>query len=303
MQYRYVLTAACVGSLALAALSCSSSDGIAADSVDATDEAGQDGTDGASAEPDTLGDQRDEPLTCDAAARGYVATTVADIVYNGQAADIDIQYQATGCAAGLSLQLSIDGGCRLSIEADGSTGAWELVNASFRGDSSCSASWPAEYVGDFTARLDESTAAISAAPANLGNTSCVDGDIELAGRLRFDRAGTETTFDLFLNGLSVSGLLATTEITGSCPTPPTECAAGETCGRDTWGYKCGECQAGERCTAGTCELDGCPDLEPRGTDQGTYLTDLVVYECDDGEVRLHDMCGNPAGMFYLLAGW
>ena len=302
MQFRYLVTAIYIA-LTLITPSCSSSDGAADGSIDSTDEAGQDGTDGASAAQDTSGNQRDEPLTCDAAARGYAATTIADLVYNGQAADVDIQHQVSGCAAGLSLQLSIDGGCRLSIEADGSTGTWELVNASFRGDSSCGASWPAEYVGDFTARRDESTAAIIVAPPDLGNTSCVDGDIELAGRLRFDGADSEATFDLFLNGLSVSGLLATTEITGSCPTPPPECADGETCGRDPWGYKCGECQAGERCTAGTCELDGCPELEPRGTDQGTYLTDLVVYDCDDNEVNLHDMCSNPAGMFYLLAGW
>lgn len=236
-------------------------------------------------------------------ARGYVSSTVADIIYNGQSATAEVRGTPGQCATSLSVTMNIDGGCELSLEAESDSGAWALTSGSFTADANCGSAWPSDFYGEFPALTNESTAGVLTADTIISTDACGTSEFYLAGRLRFASKDTDTTFDLFLNGLSLKGQIEISESDGACPQIPSECEGGESCGRDLWGFQCGTCDSTEICTDGACEMNGCPDLEPLGTNQGNYLTDVEVYDCDGEAVALHDLCGQKAGMFYLLAGW
>jgi len=238
---------------------------------------------------------------CATTPAGVLVTSAGNVAYDGGSATSSGKYlEAEGCLTELTLGFAKGESCPLSLTLREKDGAWSLAAGSFTVDDSCGLDGIAK--GEYTLSADGGTAALSEAPSATGSEECVSADkIALMGQGDFVNGGQ--TLTLTLDQLALSGETATEVAeSGSCPSLAIACED-IACGNDEYGNRCGACELGYVCDVGECKVEGCPPVGPYGTNPYKTLTDLEIFDCDGNPVRLHELCGAPAGFFNLLAGW
>ena len=184
-------------------------------------------------------------------------------------------------------------------------GQWQVVSGGITG--ACDA------LGDFAGLAfneGASTFGLTSGPSAEASeeAECVGGaDVDMVGRLLFG-----TTVDapaIILSGVKLSGDIysslvdASSDVAGgSCGTAPEICVD-QGCGSDAYGVSCGACEDGFACIEGNCAVWNCPPEAPFGTQVGDLLHPFEYQDCDGNWHSLHDLCGQPAALFNLLAGY
>jgi hypothetical protein len=143
------------------------------------------------------------------------------------------------------------------------------VAASFAGDSACGASWPADLHGAATFNPDYSFAGVGGAVEVNDSKDCAGGTLKLSGRLRFTTDKGKAIY-LYLDAVTLAGVKAIAGTSADCPAEFTH---------------------------------SCPQPGPFGTELGSTLKDVKLFDCEMNEVYFKDLCGTPATLINLFAAW
>ncbi len=291
-----------------------------ADGTDATDGAdgvadGADGTDAADSAVD--GTDLTEPA-CQlkgTRARGLVTTSVGYVVYDGQSVGVRSGHdKAKGCVNTLGLDLTIGGGCKLTLDYTTLAGAWVLDKASLEGDIGCGDFWKPED----TLVFETDTFDSDYAPTSLSGIARVEAassadacspteKITLLGKVQLKHAGQAKGEDRYmtidLNGLTVEGAFSSkTSTLSGCPVDAATCV-GLTCGPDYFSVDCGSCGKGTTCIGGTCVEGGCKEDAPGNAVVGMNVGEQVYTDENGAAFSLHSLCGAPAVWMIRTAHW
>jgi hypothetical protein len=273
----------------------SSSDGNATSNSQVTDNQTND---------NGTGDSGSEGLTCDLTSIPSVDTSLGLLQYETFPQINTTKLSGDGCLTSLSLILEQEDGCRLDLILDGSQGAWNVAAGSLGVDASCGLDISDSHqMGNYLLDNGASTGALVEPPtSDSDDTACFDAaELSLIGLVLLKNGDQEIEIDL--SSIHLAGdVLGEAIAAGSCPEAVTPCE-NVGCGGDAYGTSCGGCASGYACVSSECVVWNCPPEGPFGTHPGESLTDVVLWDCDENEYHLHDLCGADVAYFNLLAGW
>lgn len=228
------------------------------------------------------------------AVSGTLRVGENDISLDG--ASVDLSAGHTGeCIASLEMNMETADGCALSLNASSlSDGGWTLTGASLDACTEDGVAVEFQSAG--------STFGLLARPDVKGDGTCLDGEaLALAGRLLFASAVSDVAVQL--DGIVLGGGFDSEAGEGLACSPVVNSCETVSCGQDAFGMECGGCDDGTKCIDGECQVWNCPPEGPYGTAIGDTVLNLEFKDCDGNTHSLQDLCGAPAGLFNLLAGY
>jgi len=245
------------------------------------------------------------PLVCEVGVAGILTTPTGDVSLDGATVEASSVHLGSGCLTSLEFTLSWGDGCELSAAASVVDAQWQMESASV----SDGCADLADFAG-LVFNEGASTFALVSGPSAEATEEeeCVAGaDVNMVGRLLFGTTADAPAIALSgvkLNGNIFSSLWEDTSgaAGGSCGTVPETCVE-QGCGTDSYGVACGVCEDSFTCVEGSCQVWNCPPEAPFGTLVGDIVLPLEYQDCDGNWHSLHDLCGQPAGLFNLLAGY
>ena len=264
-----------------------------------TANAATDGEQGTLTDPGETGEQVggetiDGKACSELAISGTLRVGENDLSLDG--ASVGLSAGHTGeCIASLEMNVETADGCAFSLNASSlSEGGWTLTGASLE---SCTAD---EVTVKFQSA--DSTFGLLARPNVDGDGTCLDGEaLALAGRLLFASAVSEVAVQL--DGIVLGGGFDSQAAEGLACSPVVDSCETVSCGQDAFGLECGGCDDGTKCIDGECQVWNCPPEGPYGTAIGDTVLNLEFNDCDGNTHSLQDLCGAPAGLFNLFAGF
>ncbi len=270
-------------------------------------EPGASGT-GGTGTPDPPATDPDAPPSgpldaCNASAGGVLQDDTAPVSYGGNPVYVTGTHNSSGCLTQMEIEFWKDDACPLTLNFQGG-GAWKLTSATIQSDPQCGQGWGSGK----TYSMQSSTATIFDAPTTVADKaapkSCtvLEQPIRLGGDITFEF--DQVTFTVNLNDLTVNGMVLSNAGAGSCGSEPAACE-GMVCGTDSFGNACGQCSAGEFCSAGQCTASACPPAGPYGTNKGNVMQSFSLPNCDgSGDVTMHELgCGENASIFKMFAAY
>lgn len=247
------------------------------------------------------------PPECTTTADATLVTDMGELTYAAATVSAySVHSLDNGCINEVSILVSQDNGCALSLTLETLDGSWALTGGSLTVDDGCGSALAEAAAGTYLLDVGASTGGLDGQPtvASATEASCESAaTFDFTGIARF-KEGEAKMLSVNLNGLTLSGeVLSGVDGTSvACPAEIPACTD-RTCGTDDFGKSCGGCPDGEACVDGGCRVWNCPPGAPYGTHPGENLTDLELRDCDGNTVYLHELCGADAAYFNLLAGW
>jgi len=267
---------------------------------------------------DTQVSQPPGPVSCSVKPYGAVGTSAADIIYQNNTATAEATHlEENGGVTSLSVTLSINGGCTLTVGFSGTMSGWELSSGSLDADANCGAYWPAEGNGSYTLDKGNSLGSLIGVPSSVeypaADESCAAvEELKLVGNARF-MSGVDM-LEVNLSGITLKGSILSKKGTDGVASPDYTPCENVACGEDTYGAYCGGCEGELVCAAGVCQESQClPEGDGNAIDFankpgkcpqcGNHIGDVAWTDKNGEQVNLHDFCDAPAVWIIKTAGW
>jgi len=250
--------------------------------------------------PDTPEDTFVEEETCEGSVGGDIRIGEDSYPLAESSTMLSAQHNAD-CISAFSLQLDWQG-CSLALEGESSESGWNLNLAELGNATHLDELCEIEGLVGATFNSEESRIGLVAGPeGSTEETTCIDvSSLAMVGTLVF---GTDSSLVLDLDEIVLDGnFLSGHADEGGCA-PAVETCENVSCGPDAYGVECGGCEDGFACIEGSCQVWNCPPEGPFGTQIGDLVFPYEYQDCDGNWHSLHDLCGAPASLFNLLAGY